>query len=66
VTRVELQVSVQSILFHPGGLIFAVRTDDKTVRLYESRTGREVGRLTSTDGDPQEMAFNDDGTRGDR
>jgi WD40 repeat protein len=56
----ELQHEVYSVTFSPDGRVFATGSDDKTARLWETDSGRQIHKLPH-DEDVRSVAFSPDG-----
>ncbi|KAJ5611660.1 hypothetical protein N7528_008765 [Penicillium herquei] len=52
---------VQSIAFSPDGQIIASGSDDKTIKLWDAKTGKELQILQGHSGRVQSVAFSPDG-----
>jgi WD40 repeat protein len=55
--------SVTSVAFSPDGTRLALGSDDRTVKLWEVRSGEPVRTLSGHTGSIQSVAFSPDGTR---
>lgn len=50
-----------TVAFSPNGRVLAVEGQPNAIRLYDVRTGHEVGDLSGSDGTPQDLDFSPDG-----
>ena len=55
--------SVMCLAFSPDGVTLAGGCTDQTIRIWEVKTGREIGVKRSVDDRPWFVTFNPDGTR---
>jgi WD40 repeat protein len=53
---------VSAVAFHPDGTTLATTSHDRTIRLWDPATGRELHQLTGHQGLVSAVAFHPDGT----